>query len=75
MTRTMLIAAGFLLAALAVGPLPSQSLASMLETLHVPADRASNMAHGVFVIGGLVWALQLVRARLSSRKSASDSCA
>lgn len=75
MTKTLLIAAGFLAAAVVVGPLPAESLAGLLEALHVHEDLATSMAHGILLIGSLFWAIQLVRARLASRTGTSGSCA
>lgn len=54
--KTVLIATLFLVAAAFVGHLPSQWLSQSLTWLAIEEQIAMQMAHGVFLIGGICWA-------------------
>ena len=54
--KTALIAILFLVAAAFIGHLPSQWLTFCLTALAIEEGIATQMAHGIFMIGGICWA-------------------
>ena len=61
--KILLTAILFLVAALFVGHLPSEGIAGMLTWFAVPETSALPIAHGIFLLAGLVWVAGVIRSR------------